>query len=100
MMEKNLIDEAHSKGLEVEKNIDRLKSGQDDTIIIDYHDITSVKIDKGFAIKMPRLEITAEQYRFRFELAHDNYDGTGKLDSQVFESYHSTLRKALGDKLQ
>lgn len=101
MTRKNVIDILEEKGQEIEKNLDEyVTQNRDKVRIVDYDSISSVRLLKGNPFKLPSLIVRTDESEMYFNLQHDNYRGTGKLDSDVFERYLSVLKETLGDKVK
>lgn len=96
----SLVHTMEERGAEIEKNLDEfLSENRDDTRIIDYSSISGARLLKGNPFKLPRLIIRTDESEIYFYLHHNNYRGTGKLDREVYDSYLSVLKEALGDKV-
>lgn len=95
-----VIHAMEEKGQEIEKNIDEYVSkNSDDVRIVDYNDISSVRLLKGNPFKLPHLIIKTNESEMFFYLQHNNYRGTGKLERDVYDRYISLLKEVLGDKV-
>jgi hypothetical protein len=67
--------------------------------VIEYADIKSVELSSGNAFSLPHVEFETSNGKIKLHLVHSNYQGRGKLPDDIFNSYLSTLKAALGDKL-
>ncbi|MCL5803848.1 MAG: hypothetical protein M1306_00910, partial [Candidatus Thermoplasmatota archaeon] len=95
-----LTFECISRGQEIEKNIDKhIHENPPEYSVIEYTDIKSVELASGNAFSLPHVEFETAKGKMKFHLVHSNYQGRGKLPDDIFNSYLSTLKAALGDKL-
>ena len=95
-----LTFECISKGEEIEKNIDKhIHENPPEYSVIEYTDIKSVELASGNAFSLPHVEFETAKGKMKFHLVHSNYEGRGKLPDDIFNSYLSTLKAALGDRL-
>ena len=95
-----LTFECISRGHEMEKNIDKYThENPPNYSVIEYADIKSVEMSPGNPFSLPHVEFETSNGKIKFHLVHRNYQGRGKLPDDIFNSYLSTLKAALGDKL-
>ena len=95
-----LTFECISKGQEIEKNLDKyIHENPPKYSVIEYANIKCVELSSGNAFSLPHVEFETSNGKIKFHLVHSNYQGRGKLPEDIFNSYLSTLKLVLGDKL-
>ena len=88
------------KGQEIEKNLDKyIHENPPKYSVIEYPEIKSVELYSGNVFSLPHVEFETSNGKIKFHLVHSNYQGRGKLPEDIFNSYLSTLKLVLGDKL-
>lgn len=96
-----VVHTMESRGKEIEKDLDNyISQNKDDIRIVDYNDISTVRLLKGNPFKLPHLIIRTNDSEMYFYLHHNNYRGTGKLDKDVYNGYLSVLKETLGDRVK
>ena len=96
---KEIIDQAIYNGKKIEDDIDSEISRQPPEFReVDYAGITEITLRQGKHLHLPKLIILSKEGKMEYNLMHNNYEKTAKLDDETFNSYKELIKKALGEK--
>ncbi|MCW6169314.1 MAG: hypothetical protein LVQ96_04340 [Thermoplasmatales archaeon] len=101
IIHKEIIDQAISDGLQIEKNIEgEITKNPPDFQQINYVDIKSITLSQGKFLELPSLDISTNSDNLKYKLMHNNYEKLAHLDEETFNKYTDTLKKAIGDRVK
>ena len=101
IIHKEIIDQAISEGLQIEKNIENeITKNPPDFQQINYVDIKSITLSQGKFLELPSLDISTNSDNIKYKLMHNNYEKLAHLDEETFNKYTDTLKKAIGDRVK
>ena len=98
---KSLIAENLKRGKEIEANLEsKLKEVPPKFKAIQCSSIDKVELTNGNPFSLPELLLESKGEKIKFHLVHNNYQGRGKLQDEIFSSYENILREIFCDKLK